>query len=253
MKSPHISLPAWEGSLEDLAVAVRRGQISLVEVPLASLAEQILVWLNEVGQHRLDEPMQSLELACRLIYWKSAALLPPADQAAAEAELREEIDRQLSVIEKARIEQLRDFLAERLLAVGGALEAPSTLAEFEPDLPDEPEPFPSLWTLRKKFQFLRERSARRKAEPVALIALREEISIAEMSAWLRGKLNDPRTLEPVPVDALFEEAGVLGRKVALFLSMLEMARSDSDLSPRIVFVDDCDSLQGSTSGRIRLF
>jgi segregation and condensation protein A len=251
MKSPSIRLPFWEGSLEDLALAVRRGQISLVELPLASLTEQILVWLKDVGGHRLDEPMESMELACRLIYWKSAALLPPANQAVAEAELREEIDRQLSAIEKARIEHLRDFLAERLLAAGGALEAPSNQAEFEPDLPEEPEPFPSLWTLRKKFQFLRRRSARQKPELALLHSTNEDISVVEMSGWLRGKLNNPSTLQPVPVDTLFDEVGVPRRKVALFLAMLEMARSDSDLSPRIVFVDDPHSPEVATFGRIQ--
>ena len=247
MKSPSIRLPPWEGSLEDLALAVRRGQISVAELPLASLTEQILVWLKDVRGHRLDEPMESMELACRLIYWKSAALLPPADQAVAAAELREEIDRQLSAIEKARIEHLRDFLAERLLAIGGALEAPSNLAEFEPDLPEEPEPFPSLWTLRKKFQFLQRRSAHQKAELAVLHSTNEDISVVEMSGWLRGKLNDPSTQQPVPVDTLFDEVGVLPRKVALFLAMLEMAKSDSNLSPRIIFLDDANSFKVSTS------
>ena len=103
----------------------------MAELPLGPLASQLLAFLrassaqNEAYQ-RFDEAIEWADLAARLIRWKWLLIAPahgPEERAVAEAELRQEIDERFRALERAHIGCLREWLAHRWLAAGGALEA----------------------------------------------------------------------------------------------------------------------------------
>ena len=246
MSAPIISLSGFQGTLEELVLKVRRGDLSLPQLPLSALTEQLIKALQGVSYARLEEPMEWMELTCRLIHWKSSALLPAEDQAAATAALHAEIDRQFAAIERSHVERLRDFLTKRLLAAGGALEAPSGLFSFQPDYPEEPELFPSLWSLRQKFQFLRRRINQRQQAAKLLELTQDDISVTGMSEWLKTRLGKMDPGQPIAADLLLAEVGTRARQAALFLAMLELARSaEPDHGPSLLLRGAPDAFQVS--------
>jgi chromatin segregation and condensation protein Rec8/ScpA/Scc1 (kleisin family) len=221
-----VRLPQFTGTLEELVLAVHRGTVSLTDLPLGALAQQLLEFLRQPGARAsLDRPMEWAELAARLIRWKSLTLLPAgaaAHTAVAAAELRQEIAEQFQEIERARVERLRDFLAERLVALGGSIEAPPQIGAF---LPEEPALFPSLWTLRKKFQTLRQRAQQHREVRLLIYQFqRNAVPVEEMIGWLEARLAHLPAGEWTPAAPLFAEAGGLPRQVTLFQAMLELAR-----------------------------
>ena len=126
-----VRLPGFAGSLEELVLAVRAQRVDLAELPLGPLASQLLAFLRASSAQngayqRFDEAIEWADLAARLIRWKSLLIAPahgPEERAVAEAELRQEIDERFRALERAHIGCLREWLADRWLAAGGALEA----------------------------------------------------------------------------------------------------------------------------------
>jgi chromatin segregation and condensation protein Rec8/ScpA/Scc1 (kleisin family) len=221
-----VRLPQFTGTLEELVLAVHRGAVSLTNLPLSALAQQLLEFLRQPGARAssLDRPMEWADLAARLIRWKSLALLPAEEGAhtAAAAELRQEIAEQFREIERARLERLRDFLAERLVAAGGSIESPPQIGAF---LPEDPALFPSLWTLRKKFQSLRTRAQQHREIRRLVYQLQHNaVPVEEMIRWLEARLADLPPGEWTPAAPLFAEVGTLARQVTLFQVVLELGR-----------------------------
>ncbi len=223
-----VELPGFRGSLEDLVLAVHQQRLSLLELPLDSLTGQLLQFLRQRdAAKRLDGLAEWLDLAARLIRWKSLALLPlePNCRAAADADLREEIRTQFREIERARIGRLRDLLGERLLAAGGSIDAPPEVGSFGPELPEESERFPSLWTLRQKFQTLRTRARQhRQAEHFLYNIAEAEDTVEQMQSWVLERLQHAAPGTWTGTSELFAEVLSRPRQVALFQALLELAR-----------------------------
>jgi chromatin segregation and condensation protein Rec8/ScpA/Scc1 (kleisin family) len=218
-----VQLPGYAGSLDGLVRAVSRRELSLAELPLGPLAQQLLTFLECQGfAADLDRPMEWAELAARLIRWKTLALLPEvAQQAVAEAELRLEVETKFRELERQRVEHVRDFLVERLLARGGVLETEPLIEAFRLQ---EPALFPSLWTLRQKFQTLRQRAQQRhRAERVITSLHRSEALFEEMTAWLETRLGTLGPEQWITVEPWFAEASTLPRQIALFEALLHGA------------------------------
>ena len=218
-----VDLPAYTGTLEGLVSAVTRRELALADLPLGPLAHQLLTFLERQGfAADLDRPMEWAELAARLIRWKTLALLPEAtQQTAAEAELRQEVETKFRELERQRVEQVRDFLVKRLLARGGVLETEGQIEAFRLQ---EPALFPSLWTLRGKFQTLRQRAQQRhRAERVIESLHRSDDLLREMTAWLEERLRRLAPAQWIAAESWFEEVGLPPRQAALFQALLHGA------------------------------
>ena len=218
-----VHLPHYTGSLAGLICAVNRRELALADLPLGSLAHQLLTFLkNQELAVDLDRPMEWAELAARLIRWKTLALLPEAaQQVIAEAELRQEVEGKFRELERQRVEQLWDFLVERLLTRGGVLETEPQIEAFRLQ---EPALFPSLWTLRQKFQTLRQRAEQRhRAERVIESLHQRDDLLREMTAWLETRLMTLAPEQWVVAEPWFHEAGTLPRQIALFEALLQGA------------------------------
>jgi chromatin segregation and condensation protein Rec8/ScpA/Scc1 (kleisin family) len=120
---------------------------------------------------------------------------------------------------------------ERLDGILSELEVEDRALSLYPETEDEP-PFPSLWTLGRKFQWLaRQARTRRQARERVerqFVAEEDDCGVREMIAWTAAKLRASATASAaVCADPWFEEAETARRKSGLLLALLEMARGGS--------------------------
>jgi chromatin segregation and condensation protein Rec8/ScpA/Scc1 (kleisin family) len=222
--------PHFEGPLTQLLDRIVRKEIALGALPLEPLARQLVAYLAGLSvRERLDNGIDEIALAARLIRWKTLSLLGEREAEAAlavEREVREEVREALLALERRRMEAVRIFLTERLEAQGGCVERDDQRAAFLPRPAAEVEEFPSLWTLRQKFQWLAADAARARAagEQAQREIAPESASVAGMLLWLARRLAAVAPGTAVAADLWFAEAGSLPRRHCLFLALLELGR-----------------------------
>jgi len=221
-----VQTPQYEGPLDLLLNIVRRNELSIKDLPLAPIAAQYLAYIQEAEALDVNLGMEWIDMAARLIHWKSSSLLP-ADPAIPDpgAALAQELGRELKILSEAQLAQAKEFLADR----GEERERIWTHSSTESVIErpqDEDEPFASLWTIRRKAQTLRALFLQHRERPnSAYDVAKESVTMDEMLDWVRHRIT---TLEPgarVSGEVWFAEMATIDRKISLFLALLEVARS----------------------------
>jgi len=109
-----VRLPSFEGPLDLLLHIIHTQQIDIYDIPIASITQQYLDYLNLMKELNLDIASEFLLMAATLIYLKSRMLLP---QPLPEAD-REEYDRlrtglTTQLLEHQRFQQAAHLLREK--------------------------------------------------------------------------------------------------------------------------------------------
>jgi segregation and condensation protein A len=205
---------------------VLRNQLDIATLPLAPIAAQYLAYIKQAEALDLNLGIEWADMAARLIRWKSAALLP-SDPAlpSAERTLAEELRRELLRLDQQRLASDAQFLAERRHIAESSFAHPSVDGYRDPPPPD-PAEFASLWSLRKKAQTLRDLFRQRRDHPEPVYeAETDAVTVVEMIDWARRRLTELEPKAWVSAKPWFEEMATLGRKICLFLAVLEVARN----------------------------
>lgn len=106
-----VRLPAFEGPLDLLLHIIHTEQIDIYDIPIASIAQQYLDYLNMMKELNLDIASEFLLIAATLIYMKSKMLVP---QPIAEED-REEFDHLRTELTNQLVEHQKYQQAARLL------------------------------------------------------------------------------------------------------------------------------------------
>ena len=120
-----IFLEAFEGPLDLLLYLIRRQNFNILDIPMAQLTEQYLVYVDQIRQHKLDLAAEYLLMAAALVDIKSRMLLPPVNKKESEdaEDPRVELVRRLLEYERmklaaSRLDQLpqlgEDFFTTRI-------------------------------------------------------------------------------------------------------------------------------------------
>src|SRR5471032_87425 len=72
-----IFLEAFEGPLDLLLYLIRRQNFNILDIPMAGLTRQYMLYVDEIRQHNLELAAEYLLMAAMLIEIKSRMLLPP--------------------------------------------------------------------------------------------------------------------------------------------------------------------------------
>ena len=109
-----VKLPAFEGPLDLLLHIIHTQQIDIYDIPIASITQQYLDYLNLMKELNLDIASEFLLMAATLIYLKSRMLLP---QPLPEVD-REEYDRlrtelTIQLLEHQKFQRAARMLRER--------------------------------------------------------------------------------------------------------------------------------------------
>jgi segregation and condensation protein A len=208
-----IILDSFEGPLDLLLYLIRKANISVLDIPMAPLTAQYLVYVEAMRSHNLELAAEYLLMAAMLIEIKSRMLLPrPPKVEDGEAEdPRAELVRRLIEYERmkaaaAKIDELpqagRDF---RWITVWIA----DKVVERQPEV--------SLYDLQVAWLTLMKQARMRQHHKIG----REELSVREhMSIILRKLQGRGYVVFEQIFDVTLGAAGL----VVSFLAMLELAR-----------------------------
>jgi len=207
-----VILEAFEGPLDLLLYLIRKHNLDVLDIPMAQLTAQYMVYVEMMRSHQLELAAEYLLMAALLIEIKSRMLLPrPVQVDAEEPDPRAELVRRLLAYEQMkkaahRLDQLpqsgRDY---SLVCVLIETEAVERLPEVDSD------------DLREAWLGLIARAKAMRHHKVT----REQLSVRErMSAILR-RLQAGGFLE---FSQLFNPLRGVADLVVTFLALLELAR-----------------------------
>ncbi len=208
-----IFLDAFEGPLDVLLYLIRRQNFNILDIPMAELTRQYLLYVEEIRDHNLEMAADYLLMAAVLIDIKSRMLLPArkADSGEPVEDPRAELARRLIEYERIKLgaQQIdllpqagRDFLAAQVW-----VERSMAVRLPEVALVD----LTNAWT-----------DIARRANLVQHHRIsREELSVREYMTIVLRKLQNRRFAEFAELFDIEQGAAAV---VVTFIALLELAR-----------------------------
>lgn len=111
MQTISFKLEVFEGPMDLLLNLISKHKLNIYDIEISSLLEQYLAYLDQCREQDLELAGEFLEMAARLIYIKTASLLPRPEDAQKEKQAL-----QGALIEYALCKQAAQALAQRLWA-----------------------------------------------------------------------------------------------------------------------------------------
>ena len=211
-----VRLELFEGPLDLLLHLIKKNEVDVTDIPVATITEQYLAHLDLMRDLSLDIAGEYLVMAATLTLIKSRLLLPsPATDDDEEADPRADLVRQL--LEYQRYREAAASLAERpLLRRDVFVREPS--ADGVPPDPNAKLPVRvTLWELMEAFRAVLKRA---QPDPVHQVEA-EPVSLRERISSLLQTLGVARRLT---FDSLFGDAPTRGFVIVTFLAVLELAK-----------------------------
>ena len=210
-----VKLEIFEGPLDLLLHLIKKNELSIADIPIATITEQYLSTLELMQGLNLDVAGEFLVMAATLIHIKSRMLLPPGDdedEEEEEGDPREELIRRL--LEYQRFKEAAEELERRELLSRDVFVRRS-------EAPEEAETVGfeslSLFDLLSALRHVLERFPEERIHEVTL----ETISVREKMSFL---LDELRRRGKVIFQSLFETATSRLEVVVTFLAMLELVK-----------------------------
>lgn len=211
-----VKLDVFEGPLDLLLHLIRENKVEITDIPISSITEQYLGYLELMKSLNLDVAGEFLVMAATLLHIKSRLLLPVDEEEEGEEgeDPRAELVRQLQEYQvyKEAGETLKELEERRRLTF-----TRSSVGPEEPkrtDFPLEVSLFEMLAALRKLVERIPD------DEPFEIA--RERLSVAdrigEVLETLRGAAGE------LPFEALFVESSSRSDVIVTFLALLEIVR-----------------------------
>ncbi len=223
--SPYaVKLPVFEGPLDLLLHLIRMNEVEVTDIPVASIAEQYLEYLELMRELNLDIAGEYLLMAATLAWIKSRMLLPPepSEEEAVEVDPRAELVARL--LEYQRFKEVAGELGSRRLLGRDVFDAHAP--EIEPPPEGEREIEVGLFELIEAFRRVLKQEGPSgapheiEAEPVTV---RDRMIVVMRTLELR---------ESIDFDQVFLASGDVHGDgaptrpilVATFLAILELTR-----------------------------
>ena len=208
-----VFLEAFEGPLDLLLYLIRKQNFNILDIPMAAVTRQYLVYVDEIRVTNLELAAEYLLMAAMLIEIKSRMLLPPKKQATGqEAEdPRAELVRRLLEYEKIKLAAHklnampqfgRDFLRAQVFVE----------QSLSPRFPDV-----HVVDLQDAWRDIVKRARLVQHHVIS----REELSVREHMSIVLRKLQGRKFLE---FEDLFEAARGMPVLVVTFIALLELSK-----------------------------
>jgi segregation and condensation protein A len=210
-----VQLEIFEGPLDLLLHLIKKNEVSITDIPIATITEQYLATLEVMQTFNLDVAGEFLVMAATLIHIKSRMLLPMADDEDDEEEgtdPREELVRRL--LEYQRFKDAADQLERRELLTRDVFVRSVAPAEAipAPGFRDV-----SVFELLTALKRVLDRLPKDAVHEVML----EKITVREKMTLLLDQL---RTQRKILFESLFAEVTTRMEVVVTFLAMLELVK-----------------------------
>jgi len=214
-----IHLEQYEGPLDLLLDLIRKQQIDIKDIPIATITSQYLEYMEKAREMDIDLGAEFVYMAATLIHIKSKMLLPrdPAlgpDAEQAEDPRQELVDR---LLEHERFKNAAEMLQQKRMIEENVWSNPQIKAFAGED--EDPGLAITLFDLVKAFGEVLDRA---KLRPVYEVEA-ADVSVPDMMRDLRDRfLAAPD--QPIFILRVLAEQRSRRAMVALFLAVLEMVR-----------------------------
>ena len=208
-----VFLEAFEGPLDLLLYLIRKQNFNILDIPMAGLTRQYLVYIDEVRSRNLELAAEYLLMAAMLIEIKSRMLLPPKKVEGSEdgADPRAELVRRLLEYEQMKFAALqlgqmpqhgRDFFTAH-----GVIEQGTDVRYPDVDVSE----------LQQAWRDILKRATLVQHHRIT----REELSVREYMGQLLKALSGRRF---APFESLFDPSKGSTVLVVTFIALLELAK-----------------------------
>lgn len=229
-----VKLDEFEGPLDLLLHLIKKHEVDLYNIRVASITDQYLASLAAARDLNLDIAGEFLVMAATLIYLKSRALLPPEEQD--ELEDEEPLDPEQQLIEQL-LEHERFQKAGAALAAGPVLGRDIFRRTVVEAQPGEFVAAPVPLTMGDLLAAL-ERVLERRARAIVHEVIGERLSIRDGIELTLERLHSERRCT---FEDLFPEDASRMRIIVTFLGILELIKHGAVMA-----------VQGENHGEIRV-
>jgi len=217
-------LEHYEGPLDLLLDLIRKQEINIHDIPIASITAQYLEYMKRATELDMELSSEFVYMAATLIHIKSKLLLPKdpeLEKISPEEDPRKElVDR---LLEHERFKNAAEMLQQKRL-VEEAIWSNPQIDKFLSE-EDSPGLAVTIFDLVRTFQTVLERA---KSRPTYSID-RESVSVPDMIRYVEAMLKTTRKDQSVSATALFEKQKTRRAMVVLFLAILELVKRQAIL------------------------
>jgi segregation and condensation protein A len=214
-----VHLEQYEGPLDLLLDLIRRQQIDIKDIPIATITSQYLAYMEKARELDIDLGAEFVYMAATLIHIKSKILLhvdPELQKLAPEEDPRQElVDR---LLEHERFKNAAQMLQQKRLIEENVWSNPQVRKYLDQE--EDPGLAVTLFDLVKVFGEVLDRVKNRPIYEV----VGEDISVPDMILHLTSLLRRAENNEPVRILPLFERQRTVRAMISMFLAMLELVR-----------------------------
>lgn len=226
-------LAQYEGPLDLLLDLIRKQQVNIYDIPIASITRQYLDYMQRALELDIELSSDFVYMAATLIHIKSRLLLPrdpELDKIAPEEDPRKELVERL--IEHERFKNAAEMLQQKRVIEEAIWSNPQIQQFINED--EGPGLAVTLIDLIKTLQAVVERA---KSRPEYEIG-KEDVSVPDMIRFLRYELEHSRPSQLLSATRLFERQRSRRAMICLFLAILELVKLQAvDLTQGDLFGD----------------
>lgn len=215
----NVHLERYDGPLDLLLDLIRKQQIDIKDIPIATITAQYLDYMDKARELDMDLGAEFVYMAATLIHIKSRMLLPRDPELAKdnpEDDPRQELVERL--LEHEKFKTAAEMLQQKRMIEENVWSNPQ-IGQFVSE-DDDPGLAITLFDLVKAFGELLDRAKNR---PV-LEVTDEEVTVAKMILYLKSLFIAAGEDKSVHIMRIFEEQRSRRAMIALFLAVLEMVK-----------------------------
>jgi segregation and condensation protein A len=213
-------LEHYDGPLDLLLDLIRKQQIDIKDIPIATITAQYLEYMEKAREMDIDLGAEFVYMAATLIHIKSRMLLPrdPALEKDGDGDddPRQELVQRL--LEHERFKNAAEMLQQKRLIEENVWSNPQIKAFISED--DDPGLAITLFDLVKSFGELLERAKNRPVYEVDS----DDVTVSDMIRYLKDRFDEVAAEQPVYILRIFADQRSRRRMIVLFLAVLEMVR-----------------------------
>lgn len=234
MSSPlTIHLAKYEGPLDLLLDLIRKQQVDIADIPIASITQQYLEVMQQAADLDIELSADFVYMAATLIHIKSKMLLPrdpELEKITQEEDPRKELIQRL--MQHERFKSAAEMLQQKRIIEDAVWSNPQMQMFTAED--ETPGLSVTLFDLVKTLQTVVERV---KARPIYEVG-KEDVTVPDMIRFLHALFQEPDLPKPVSAIELFEQQTSRRAVVCLFLAILELVKRQAlDLVQTEMFGD----------------
>ncbi len=217
MKQLSFRLEVFEGPLDLLLSLIAKHKLDICDIEISKLLEQYLLYIEQANEQNLELAGEFLEMAARLIYIKTASLLPQPEEA---EQMKKELEGAL--IEYSICKKAAAVLSE--MYVGNSIYVRSPLkikADMTYDLVHEPEKLAAVYSSMNTKNIKAETGRIHIENKINSVVKRKIVPVLTKVVHI---LRELYSTGEVSMERLYEGVTDRSARVATFLAVLELTR-----------------------------